>query len=224
MTGVSVISIDLVETLPKETIEQVWSDVRDAIADAQRLFPEGVREPEFDSDGAGGYAAIFALTMPEDFSLARAAREADALADRFRSVAGTSFVDLSGLPKEEVLVTLDPARVAALGLTADAVSAAIRAADAKMQAGGLRGDQSDLVLGLTEEIASLDRLRKVVLRENAAGRATLLGDVAEITRGRRTPLAEAALFRERCGRAGCRSFSAGPCQFCRAGSACGSWG
>lgn len=194
-TGVSVISVELVETVPPEIIEQVWSEVRDAIADAQRLFPSGVIEPEFDSDGAGGYAAIFALTMAEEFSPSRAAREAEALADRLRAVAGTSLVDLHGLPEEEVLVTLDPARAAALGLTADAVSAAIRAADAKVQSGRLRGDRNDLVLGLTGEIASLDRLRAVILREDAAGRATLLGDVAEITRGPRAPLSEAALFR-----------------------------
>ena len=194
-TGISVISVELEETVPPATIEQVWSRVRDAVADARRDFPAGVLEPGFDSDGAGGYAAIFALTMPEGFSLTRAAREAEALADRLRRVPGTSRVDLHGLPEEEVLVTLDPDRTAALGLTADAVSAAIVAADAKVQAGRLRGAASDLVLGITGEITSLDRLRAVVLREDAGGRVTLLGDVAEITRGPRLPLAEAALFR-----------------------------
>ncbi len=193
-TGISVISVELEETVPPATIEQVWSRVRDALADARLEFPAGVLEPEFDSDSAGGYAAIFALTMPEGFSPTRAAREAEALADRLRRVPGTSLVDLHGAPEEEVLITLDPDRVAALGLTADAVSAAIRAADAKVQAGRLRGDQTDLVLGITGEITSLDRLRAVVLREDAGGRVTLLGDVAEITRGPRLPLAEVALF------------------------------
>jgi multidrug efflux pump subunit AcrB len=193
-TGISVISVELIETVPPETIEQLWAQVRDAIADAQREFPAGVLEPDFDSDGAGGYAAIFALTMPEGFSLTRVAREAEALADRLRRVPGTSLVDLHGLPDEEVLVTLNAERVAALGLTADAVSSAIRAADAKVQAGRLRSDETDLVLGITGEITSLDRLRGVVLREDAAGRVTLLGDVATVTRGPRLPLAEAALF------------------------------
>jgi multidrug efflux pump subunit AcrB len=193
-TGISVISVELIETVPPETIEQLWAEVRDAIADAQREFPAGVLEPDFDSDGAGGYAAIFALTLPEAFSLTRAAREAEALADLLRQVPGTSLVDLHGLPEEEVLVTLNPDRTATLGLTADEVSAAIRDADAKVQAGRLRGDETDLVLGITGEITSLDRLRAVVLREDASGRVTLLGDVAEITRGPRLPLAEAALY------------------------------
>jgi multidrug efflux pump subunit AcrB len=193
-TGISVISVELIETVDPASIEQIWGRVRDALADARRDFPGGVLEPEFDSDGAGGYAAIFALQMTKDFPPARAAREAEALADRLRRVSGTSFVDLHGLPEEEVLVTLDPDRMAALGLTADAVSSAIRAADAKVQAGRLRGDTTDLVLGITGEITSLDRLRAVVLREDASGRVTLLGDVAQITRGPRHPVAETALY------------------------------
>ncbi|MCA3438188.1 MAG: efflux RND transporter permease subunit [Rhodobacter sp.] len=193
-TAISVVSVELVETVPPEMIEQLWAQVRDAVDEAQRDFPPGVLEPDFNSDGAGGYAAIFALTLTEGFSLTRAAREAEALADALRRVPGTSLVDLHGLPEEEVLVTLHPDRIAALGLTADAVSDTIRAADAKVQAGRLRGDETDLVLGITGEITSLDRLRAVVLREDAGGRVTLLGDVADITRGPRLPLAEAALF------------------------------
>jgi multidrug efflux pump subunit AcrB len=196
-TGVSVIAVELEETIDPAMIEQIWAQVRDAVADARRDFPAGVREPAFDSDGAGGYAAIFALTMPDGFSPTRAAREAEALADILRRVAGTSLVDLHGLPAEEVLVTLAPDRIAALGMTADQVSAAIRAADAKVQAGRLRGEETDLVLGITGEITSLDRLRAVVLREDAQGRVTLLGDVASITRGPRAPVAEAAFFQGR---------------------------
>jgi multidrug efflux pump subunit AcrB len=194
-TAISVISVELVETVAPEAIEQLWAQVRDAVEEAQREFPPAVLEPDFNSDGAGGFAAIFALTLPEGFSLTRAAREAEALADALRRVPGTSLVNLHGLPEEEVLVTLNPDRIAALGLTADAVSAAIRAADAKVQAGRLRGDDTDLVLGITGEITSLDRLRAVVLRADTAGPVTLLGDVADITRGPRQPLAEAALFK-----------------------------
>ena len=193
-TGISAISVELIDTVPPEIIEQIWAQVRDAVSDAQRDFPAGVLTPEFDSDGSGGYAAIYALTVQDGVSLARAAREAEALADRLRRVAGTSLVDLYGTPIEEVLVTVHPDRAAALGLSADAISGAIRAADGKVQAGRLLGDDTEIVLGISGEITSLDRLRAVVLRDDGAGRVTLLGDIADISRGARAPLAEAALY------------------------------
>ncbi|MCZ8150666.1 MAG: efflux RND transporter permease subunit, partial [Roseomonas sp.] len=194
-TSVSVVLVELTNTLPAARIEPVWARIRDALADVRREFPPGVREPEFNSDGSGGYAAIFAVTVPAGQSLARAAREAEALADALRAVPGTRLVDLHGAPTEEVLVTVDPARAAAVGLTADAIAAAIRAADAKVQAGRLRGASSDLLVGVGGEITALDRLRRVVVREDAAGRAVLLGDIASVTRGARQPPAEAALHR-----------------------------
>jgi multidrug efflux pump subunit AcrB len=194
-SSVSVVLVELADTLPAGRIEEVWSRIRDALADVRRDFPPGVQEPEFNSDGAGGYAAIFAITVPAGQSLARAAREAEALADALRAVPGTRLVDLHGTPAEEVLVSVDPARAAALGLTADAIAAAVRAADAKVQAGRLRGTASDILLGVSGEITALDRLRRVVVREDSAGRAVLLGDIADVTRGAREPPAEAALHR-----------------------------
>ena len=62
-TGISVVSLELQETLPDGRIEQVWSEIRDALDDAARGFPAGVQEPEFSSDGAGAYAAIVAIRL-----------------------------------------------------------------------------------------------------------------------------------------------------------------
>lgn len=196
-SNISVILVELAGTLPDDRIEQVWGKIRDALADVRREFPQGVLEPTFNSDGAGGYAAIFAVIAPDEPSLARAAREAEALADLLRAVPGTKLVDLHGAPEEEVLVEVDPARATALGLTADAISAAVRSADAKVQAGRMRGSSSDILLGVSGEITALDRLRRIVVREDVGGRAVLLGDIATVTRGARHPAKEAAMHQGR---------------------------
>lgn len=193
-TGVSIVSIELLETLPDSRIEQIWSEVRDALADAARTFPPGVLEPEFDSDGAGAFAAIVAVTAGHpDVPMTIAGRYSKDLADALRDIPGTKLVEVYGAPEEEVLVSVDPVRTASLGLTADRISAAIRAADAKVQAGRLRGSDSDYLISVEGEITALDRLRRVVVREDAAGRVTLLGDIAMVTRGARSPSSEYAL-------------------------------
>lgn len=196
-TGLSVVGIELADTTPPAQIDEVWSRTRDALDNARDDLPQGAQEPAFDSDGPGGYAAILALTLDPGESLTRAAQEAEALADALRAVPGTRRVVLHGLPEDEVIVTLDPALAAALGLTVDAVAAAIAAADAKVPAGRLQGETGDLVLGLAGEVQALDRLRQVVLRETPDGALALLGDVARISRGARTPAAEMALHQGR---------------------------
>lgn len=192
-TGVSIVTLQLLETLPDDRIEQVWSEIRDALSDAALSFPEGVPDPEMSTDGAGAYGAIVALTPArEGVPLTLLARYGDALADEMRNVPGTQLVNVFGQPEEEILVTLDTAEAAALGLSADQVAAAISAADAKVRAGQVTGTSSEWVVEVQGEIESLARLRNIVLREGEGGNALRLGDLARITRGPREPFGELA--------------------------------
>ena len=192
-SGVSVVSIELLETLDEATIEQVWSEARDAVEDARRAFPDGVLAPEFDAEGISAYSAVISVTSSEaDMPLTLLSRHAEALGDRLRTIPDTRAVEYFGTPEEEVLVSVDPSKAAALGLTAAEISARIAEADGKVQAGRLTGDV-DLTISVTGEIETLDRLRQVVLREGQAGSTVTLGDIAEIDRGPRDPASEYAI-------------------------------
>lgn len=191
-SGVSVVSIELLETLDDATIEQVWAEARDAVEDARRNFPAGVLPPEMNSEGISAYSAVISITSTEaDMPLTLLARHAEALGDRLRAIPGTRAVDYFGLPTEEVLVRVNPDQAAALGLTAQEISMRVAEADGKVQAGRLQGDL-DLTIGVSGEIETLDRLRQIVLRENASGATVRLGDIASVTRGPEAPSSELA--------------------------------
>ncbi|MEO1745813.1 MAG: efflux RND transporter permease subunit, partial [Pseudomonadota bacterium] len=197
-TGISIVSIELDETINPDLIEGIWSEVRDALADAEAQFPPGALTPDFNGDGITAYTAISALTPRHaDVPLSIVARYGDELADTLRNIPGTKSVEVFGAPDEEILVALDKARTAALGLTPQAVSNAIRAADAKVQAGRLRDDGNDLVLEVTGEIKAIDRLRDIVVREGTGTTVTRLSDIATVTRGTREPMTEMALYNGR---------------------------
>ncbi|WP_224824713.1 efflux RND transporter permease subunit [Cognatishimia sp. MH4019] len=192
-TGVSVVSVELLETLDETTIEQVWSEARDAVEDARRNFPEGVLAPEFDAEGISAYSAVIAITADHDGvpqTLIHA--YAESLADRLRAIPSTRAVDLFGEPDEEVVVEIDPHAAAALGLTAAEISQRISAADGKVQAGRLDGTETGLTINVSGEIAALDRLSRVVVREGGQGATVTLADIAEISRGPRAPSTELA--------------------------------
>lgn len=190
--GVSVVSVELLETLGESAIEQVWSEARDAVEDARGRFPAGALAPDFDSDGISAYSAVISVTAETpDMPLSVLARHAEALGDRLRSIPAARAVDYFGLPEEEVFVTVSPARAAALGLNAEEIAARIAAADGKVQAGRVQG-AVDLSVTVSGEIETLDRLRNIVLRETAAGGIVTLSDIARIDRGPRDPAASLA--------------------------------
>ena len=193
-TGISIVQVELRETIAPDRIEGIWSELRDELSEAAAGFPEGVQPPELDADGVTAYGAIVALAARHDgVPMTLAARYGDALADRLRGVPGTKQVAVFGQPEEEVTVLLDAPRMAGLGLTPGDIAAAVAQADAKVRAGRVTGGGDDLVLEVSGEIETLDRLRGIVLREGAGGTVLRLGDVARVDRGPRLPLGEAAL-------------------------------
>ncbi len=186
-SGVSVVSVELLETLDEATIEQVWAEARDAVEDARQNFPAGVLPPEFDAEGIAAYSAVIAVAAEDpDFPLTLLSRHAEALGDRLRAIPATRAVDYFGQPEEEVLVSIDMDKAAALGLGAAEISQRIAEADGKVQSGRLQSDV-DLTIGVSGEIESLDRIRSIVLRENADGAVVQLGDIASVDRGAREP-------------------------------------
>jgi len=65
-SGVSVVSIELLQTLDDATIEQVWTEAREAIETARRSFPAGVLAPDFNAEGISAYSAVIAVTADHD--------------------------------------------------------------------------------------------------------------------------------------------------------------
>src|SRR6056297_1597645 len=193
-TCISLVSIDRLEARAEPEIERAWTDIRDALSDTVPRLPQGAGAPELDTDGAGAFGAIVALT-PQRLAvpMTLVGRYGEALGDVLRNVPGTSVVSLYGLPEEEITVTLDPDRAMALGLSAASVAQAVQAADAKLRAGEVTGASDELVIEVTGEIETLARLEAIVLREGPDGTTLRLGDIAGIARGPRLPMSEMAL-------------------------------
>ncbi|MES0809927.1 efflux RND transporter permease subunit [Roseibium sp. SCPC15] len=193
-SSISIIQIELLDTLTEEVIEQAWSEIRDKIGDATREFPQGVLEPEFSTEGAGAFAAISALVpRHDDVSEAVLLRYAETLSDELRNVPGTKSVEIFGEIEEEILVQVDPAILTSLSLSVDQVSAAIQNADAKVRAGRLRASNRELLIEVQGEIEALDRIRQVPVSVSNSGIVTRVGDVAKVLKGKREPAEEIAL-------------------------------
>ncbi len=190
--NVSVITVHLKETFSQ--VDEVWSRVRDQMADAETQLPLGIRAPELDIIKVKANALIVGLmwTLDMDPSPAILRRQAEALEDQIRQIPGTEDVELFGDPDEEILIAIDSAALARLQLTPQQLAAQVQASDAKVTAGQLQSEQSNLLLEVSDELASLERIRTIPIQQGD-GSFTMLGDIATVERGIRTPPDEVAL-------------------------------
>lgn len=197
-TGVSLVTVELSSFISNERIEQTWSEIRDALADAAQVLPDGVPEPGFDNDRTGAYTSISAITSRHgSIPVSVAGRYAEDLQNRLRKVSGTKIVERFGEQAEEVLVEIDPGRLAALGLTPDVIAAEIRNADAKVSAGRLHGSKADLLIEVAGEIKGIGRIADIPVATSETGLVTRVGDIATIRKTVRQPAASLAYFNGR---------------------------
>ena len=194
-TGISVVQIELDWDTPKSDIEQIWSQVRDALADAAKNFPAGVPEPELDDDRVGAFTAISVL-VPRDGRVQNPAimrRYAEILQERLQVLPGTRTVEIYGAREEEILVRIEPAKLSSIGLTVEQVAQAISRADSKVRAGQIRGARSNLLIEVEGEIKSVERIRNVPVLSGENGQIVRVSDIADVRRQVRQPAGDLAI-------------------------------
>ncbi|MGK7878142.1 MAG: efflux RND transporter permease subunit [Xenococcaceae cyanobacterium] len=197
--GVSIIEIELEDTVTRTAVDEIWSRVRDRLNDAIPNLPAEAQDPEFRDVDIKAYTLITALTWdlesPPSYGILR--RLAESLADNLRHLPGTEKVELFGDPEEEIVVEVNPADLAALGLTAGELSQQIFSSDAKVPAGQLRSTQNDLLIEVDTELDSLERIGRIPIQKSSDGQFTRLSDIAQVKRGIVDPPSEAALVKDR---------------------------
>lgn len=188
-SGVSLVNIRLIDTLPDQALESAWSEIRDAMAEASRQFPAGAGEPDFDNDRFASFTAIVALSSegPQDMPLSLLNRMAGDFADRARNLHNTKLAELFGEPLEEIRVEVDEAALVSRGLSLQQLALALQAADAKIASGRASGAGADMLIELAGDFDSMERIRQVIVNTSADGSATRVADIANVYKAAVTP-------------------------------------
>ena len=196
-TGVSSISVRLSYYLSATALEQAWSEVRDAMSEATAQFPTGVGAPLFDNDRADSFTTIVAISGKEGTPLSILNRVAQEFADQVRNSRGTKLVELFGDPQEEIRVEVDEAALLSRGLSLAQVAAALQAADVKVASGRAVGAGTDMLVELSGDLDSMERIRQVIVNTSPGGSATRVSDLGRVYKAQQSPPSSLALAQGR---------------------------
>lgn len=200
-TGISVVSVEVDDSLSDQEIERSWTEIRDAMSDAAQRFPEGVLPPEFDNELTVANTRIVALRAQSglDVPISIVSRIAQDFADRARNFPGTKRVEVHGEPLEEVRVEINEQALIVRGLAMEEVANALQSADAKVASGRASGQKNDLLIEMAGEFDSLERIRGVIVRAGHSGRVVKVSDIARVYRAEVSPPPAIALVEGRRG-------------------------
>ena len=164
-----------------ENIDAATSEVKNAIDQVRGDLPDGILEPQVVKARTSSDPIAYFAVSADDMTLEQLSWFIDdTVAKRLLTVPGMAEVSRSGGVNREIAVTLDPARMQALGVTASQINAALRqvnvnSAGGKAELAGSR--QSVRVLGNASSTFALSRTEISL----PGGRTVQLSDVATVT-------------------------------------------
>lgn len=159
-------------------LDAASSDVRDRLDMAVARLPDDVQKPfviKFDPS----MMPVLQVGLFGDIDPMELRDVADDFADRLQRVGGVASVNVSGGTRRQVQVRIDPARLAASGVTTDNLALTLKAQNLNYPAGSVNNLDRRFLLRLIGEYSDLDGLRNTVI--GAKGNVPiLLKDVAEV--------------------------------------------
>jgi multidrug efflux pump len=169
---------------PKEEQREAWYQARKKLSDIRLELPEGVIGPVFNDEYGDVYGLLYAV-KGDGIGQAELSDAAEVVKRRLLKVPMVKKVDVLGKQAERVYVEFSHERLAALGITPQAIAESLRSQNSVVPAGSIdtRGDR--VMLRVSGQFASDDDIRNVPVV--ADGRVIKLGDFATIKRGFEDP-------------------------------------
>jgi multidrug efflux pump subunit AcrB len=184
--GLSIVTATIKDRFDKETLPQVWDELRRKVNDAQRELPPGAGPSIVNDDFGDVYGVFFAL-YGEGYSYAELYETAKLLRRELLLVQDVAKIDFFGMQPEVVYVELDRDRMSQLGISMAAVAQGLRSRNLAAYAGHVEVGPDFITIDPTGLFDSVDDFRSLVIAGDPGGAQIYLRDIATIRRGYRDP-------------------------------------
>lgn len=181
-SGLSIIFAEMQEIYDKETLPQVWDELRRKVDTAASHLPPGCRAPSVNDDFGDVYGILFAITG-DGYSRHDLKEVAEDLRRELLLCRDVGRIDFWGIQNEAVYVEVDRVKLARLGLPPTAIFDAISQQNAVTEAGRVKVGSEDVRLRVTGDYSCIDELGEQLVQGGSQRRMIRLKDVARIERG-----------------------------------------
>lgn len=184
--GISQVDVLIKETYNKDSLPQVWDELRRKVADAQRLLPPGAGPSMVYDDFGDVFGVFFALTG-DGYSMAELKQAAKFIQRELLTVQDVAKVELVGAQPEAVFVELSPAKMARFGVSRDQIYKTLQGRNLMVDAGEAVVGNRRVALRPTGDFTSVGAIEELLIVPGGGQSAVYLRDIAEVSRGYKDP-------------------------------------
>ncbi|NOH84259.1 vibriobactin export RND transporter permease subunit VexH [Vibrio sp. 03-59-1] len=160
------------------------SDVRDAVARAQRGLPDEADDPIVYKNNGSGEASMYINLSSDIMDRTELTDYTErVLMDRFSLISGVSSVDISGGLYKVMYVKLKPELMAGRGITTTDITNALRSENIESPGGEVRNDSIVMSVRTERLYQQADDFNYLVVKTTSDGTSIYLKDVADVFLG-----------------------------------------
>lgn len=185
--GLSIVTATIKDKYDKNSLPQVWDELRRKIGDAQSKLPPGCNKSLVNDDYGDVFGILFAITG-DGYSYKEIKNYVDFLEQELLLVDGVGKIMVDAAIPEVVYVEVSMEKVSQLGLSMDEVYETLNSQNFVEPAGNVRVKDEYVRFAPTGEFNSVDEIGEVMVRSRNSSKLITLKDIAKITRGYQEPV------------------------------------
>ncbi|MGI3045387.1 multidrug efflux RND transporter permease subunit VmeF [Vibrio parahaemolyticus] len=157
------------------------SDVRDAVARAQRSLPDEADDPIVYKNNGSGEASLYINLSSSEMDRTQLTDYAErVLMDRFSLITGVSSIDLSGGLYKVMYVKLKPELMAGRAVTASDITSALRSENLESPGGEVSNDSTVMSVRTARTYNTPEDFQYLVIKRASDNTPIYLKDVADV--------------------------------------------
>jgi multidrug efflux pump subunit AcrB len=183
LRGLSIVTPTIKDKYNKDSLPQVWDELRQKINDRQRTLPPGTQATLVNNDFGDVYGTFYALTG-DGYSYADLKEFAKYLQRELLLQKDVKKVTLSGVVDEAIYIEMNSDKMANMGISPDDIYAILKEKNLVADAGHVKIGPDYITISPSGGIEKFDQLGDILIKKTSkAGRLVYLKDVAKIKRG-----------------------------------------
>lgn len=179
--GLSIIFAEVQDSYDKDTLPQVWDELRRKINGAAANLPPGASAPVINDDFGDVYGIFLAMTG-DGYSQRELQQVAEDLRRELLLCQDVGRIDFWGFRQEAVYIEFDRAKLARLGLPPTAIFNTISQQNSVTDTGSVRVGSEHVKLRVTGDYLSVEDMGDQLIQGGSEGGLIRLRDVATITK------------------------------------------
>ncbi|RCW82857.1 efflux RND transporter permease subunit [Paracoccus lutimaris] len=188
--GRSIVYLELDPTTPARNVPEIWSRVRNMMADIRPEFPQEFQGFRFNDDFGDVFGNIYAFTA-DGFTRRELRDRVEDIRKQVQTLPMAGKTALLGVQKEEIHLEFSSARLAALGVNQNQVLQTLAVQNAIAPSGVVQAGSEQVLVRVGGQFLDAAAIAAVNLR--VGDRFFNIGDVATVRRSYEDP--PSALFR-----------------------------